>query len=194
MKKDNRGFTLTELLVCVVIFGVVLASIFGFMLASSKSYNKVNDRLDVQLQAQLAANQISEFAIDCNAGIAKTDTALYIINETTINETAPRKFSVNVFSFVEKDGEILYGKLDDVEMKDGVIKFTLTPKALLTDHITSFSVTEARGEGEAAGIKNLTLELGFEKRSARYTVSKTLALRNKPALFTITADGASPAK
>ena len=185
MKKDNRGFTLSELLVCVVIFGVVLASIFGFMLASSNSYNKINDRLDVQLQAQLAANQASEFIIDCNTGIAQDATTLYIIYET-----APGKFSISAFKYIQESGKILYGKVENAVMKNGVIEFSITPSSLLSDHVTAFSATVNSPE-EGGGINTLTLQIGLEKRSAKYTVYKTVAMRNKPSLFTIEAGGAA---
>ena len=60
MKRDNRGFTLVELIVCIAILSIVLAAAFGFMVAGSKSYTSVSNRLDLQLRARLAASQLTD--------------------------------------------------------------------------------------------------------------------------------------
>ena len=58
MKTDNRGFTLTELIVCIVIFSIVLLAVFGFMVAGARSYSNVDSRVARQLKSQLALGQI----------------------------------------------------------------------------------------------------------------------------------------
>ena len=58
MKNNNSGFTLIEIIICLVIFAIVAATAFGLMLAASHSYTSVNGKMDLQLQSQLTINQL----------------------------------------------------------------------------------------------------------------------------------------
>lgn len=104
MKRNkNKGFTLVELIVSMVIFGIVLAAICGFMIAGAKSYTRVNDRLTAETKLQLAANRVAESIIDCNYGIryyefdpnSSEKHTLFVMNVD--DASAPSSYSMDIF-------------------------------------------------------------------------------------------------
>jgi prepilin-type N-terminal cleavage/methylation domain-containing protein len=195
---NNKGFTLVELLVCVVIFGIVLAAAFGFMLASAKTYNKVNDRLEIQNQSQAALNLIEEYVIDCNLGISFVPSdedyvkdgisyptgTLYILDQTGVNS-----YTVHIFK-LGSDETLRYAEVTSVTANKDV-----------TGEITSYSFSEPTGDKvtdkaveftasytpdtETLEIGTVNITLGMIKRSATYEGTINIALRNKPVLATV---------
>ena len=63
MRKDQRGFTIVELLIAIAILSIVVMSVCGFILVGSKSYASANSDINVQQEAQLSLNQMSDVLI-----------------------------------------------------------------------------------------------------------------------------------
>ena len=53
VRKDQRGFTIVELLIAVAILSIVVASVCGFILVGSNSYATANSDINVQQSAKL---------------------------------------------------------------------------------------------------------------------------------------------
>lgn len=62
--KNNKGFSLVELIVAIGILAVVGTIIAFIMTTSSKNYRRMSLEAQMQSEAQLVANMISEYAID----------------------------------------------------------------------------------------------------------------------------------
>lgn len=198
---NNKGFTLTELLVCVVIFGIVLSAAFGFMLSSAKSYTRINDRIEVQEQSRMALNLIQEYVIDCNGGICFTPAqytkdgtqydcgTLYILGTpTTLNgETT---CSVDVFRLDTASSELQYGtttaKQTSVDEDNHKIYYQFsTPSKYykVSDKTLAFSVVpDYDGDNKTT---SATITVGMKNRSATYSGVINLALRNEPAFAAV---------
>jgi len=69
VRKDQRGFTIVELLIAVAILSIVVASVCGFILVGSRSYAAANSDINVQQSAQLALNQMSDVLIDTTRSV-----------------------------------------------------------------------------------------------------------------------------
>ena len=69
-KRENKGFSLVELVVVIAIFSVVSVAIGGFLLAAQRSYAVSANELDIQEEAQLVANQLQEMILDTPLGIS----------------------------------------------------------------------------------------------------------------------------
>ena len=70
LKRENKGFSLVELIVVIAIFSVVSIAIGGFLLAAQRSYAVSANELDIQEEAQLVANQLQEMILDTSLGIS----------------------------------------------------------------------------------------------------------------------------
>lgn len=171
MKNNNRGFTLVELIVAISIFGILAAAVFGFMIAGANSYGRINTRLNLQMNAELAANQIEEYMRDCNGSIYyDNNSTLYIINSNEGESV------LNAFEY--KDGKIKYGTAKLSEKPNGSYAgYAIQTDALLCKNVDSFDVNLGISD-ERAYYAELKLQL--KQNGKRYTVEKVVALRNRP--------------
>lgn len=193
MKKNNQGLTMVELIVCLTIFGILMAAVFGFMLAGSKTYTRVNDRLELNVQTQLTVGHITEHFIDCNFGVGKTDSAIYAVNK---DESG----GYTAYIYAMDEGGLLYGVA------------SISPNDVSTDEfgLTTVKIAESAEHSLTKCATGLDLELGkYENQlfstvntgdmvdSVRLTIKAALgtavseetheiALRNKPVLLKIT--------
>lgn len=74
MKMNNQGLTLVEVLIALGIMSIVGAMAFGFMSSSSKLFSKTNAEVNIQSEAQTAANIIKELIMDCQVSVDYFDT------------------------------------------------------------------------------------------------------------------------
>ncbi|MEG0876864.1 MAG: prepilin-type N-terminal cleavage/methylation domain-containing protein [Oscillospiraceae bacterium] len=193
MKKNCKGFTLVELMISVLIFGVVSAAIFGFMLTGAKTYNTVTDRISQQTQAQMAVNQLGDCLIDCNEGVYFDTTSnppsktLYIINVTMEKKTGDKdtyvpNYKAHVFKF--EKSEIRYGNLGITKNTDGSFSCQGKVDELLTDDVSDFSV-KFKGDEKLTKCDSATVSVKLKNRTLETVNTRTFAFRNKPAKVTV---------
>ena len=63
-ERRNKGFTIIELVTAIGIMAVLSVAVIAFMSTSSKTYTRLSVESQVQSEAQLVANMITELAID----------------------------------------------------------------------------------------------------------------------------------
>ena len=64
MRRNNKGFSLVELIVALAIFAIAGVAVFGFMVNSSRLYQRTNVEVKLQYEQQLAVNQIRDMYHD----------------------------------------------------------------------------------------------------------------------------------
>lgn len=67
--KNQKGFTIVELLIGMTILSIVAVALTGFIVSSSKSYAASNTEIMVQQESQLAMNQMSDVIIDTTRSV-----------------------------------------------------------------------------------------------------------------------------
>jgi len=175
MYKNNKGFTLVELMISITIFAIVVAAAFGFMVAGSRSYSSVMNRLNLNFESQLAMNQVSDYIIDCNACLYYRNDMLYIVNKNSDGT-----YTANLFEY-RADGGIYYGTgTANLNISTGNFICSVTPNDLLTRDVTEFSVVPITSDG--VNVTSAAVTINFAKGSATYDGVKKVALRNKPAI------------
>ena len=180
MKENNRGFTLIELIVSLLIFSIVVAAAFGFMLSGARSYSSVSKRLNLQVQSQLAMNQLNNYIIDCDTGICFENDTLYIINMKT-----DRSYSIDVFQYKAADQCIYYGTGIASE-NGGAFTSTVSLTEKLSENVTGFSVATIISPGdltEKAVSAEITIKFTSGAVSDNYV--RIIALRNRPAIVSV---------
>ena len=179
MGKNNGGFTLVELIICMLIFSIVVAAAFGLMLTGSKTYGSVTERLNLDVQSQLAINQLDNYLIDCNAGIYFNDISntLFIINKDN------GSYTVNVIKY-GADHCLYYGKGQATPTGENQYSCTVDASDLISDNVTNFDIDLNRSiDGTTAYSAEITL--GFAKGGASGSFKNVTALRNKPAIVSV---------
>lgn len=112
MKRDQKGFTIVELLIAVAILSIVVASVCGFILVGSRSYAAANSDINVQQESQLALNQMSDLLIDTTRSV--TYTGFDAVSGTPENALKDAEFS-----FTPKDKSLV--------MYNGVVEEDVDP-------------------------------------------------------------------
>lgn len=71
--KDNKGFSLVELLVSIAVGGIVLIVIGSFISSGTRFFNKQSDSLDIQNELQIASNRITDSLMEATSLIVKNE-------------------------------------------------------------------------------------------------------------------------
>ncbi len=87
MQKNHKGFTLIELICTIAIFSIVVTGVGSAMVISARNYQHGNAELDLQQQAQITANLLTNLIIDSNPDsivVESEGTVLKVTKESTI--------------------------------------------------------------------------------------------------------------
>ena len=160
LRKNNRGFTLTELIVSTAILGIVALAASAFMIAGTRTYSSVNYTVRLQYEAQIAMAQLQEYTVDCTDGIAWDGSTLYIVNGT----------DVHLFAFDSTAQTLSYAKTAKADT------LSVSSYDLAAEHITDMDVTLSEGQAE--------ITLHMERNTKTYSATQLIAMRNRPAVAT----------
>lgn len=143
MKKDNKGFSLVELLIAIAISGIVLTALVLLITQSVKSYSRQTALAQIQSDADITLNQIQKNVMEANEikikkklkSTSGTDVEIYT-TRTTEEQTdvSGNKKTVTTSEwgyYYDSANKILY-YTDD----------TLNPDqmSLVCDNVTNFEV------------------------------------------------------
>ena len=80
--RNNKGYTLTELLLAMVILVFVMLEVVNLMRNTSVFYNKSRNEIELQTEAQQLIQQFEELAIDCDSSIVQTGNVITVTNNS----------------------------------------------------------------------------------------------------------------
>ena len=123
MKKENKGFSLVELVIAITLLVIVSSILLGFMTTGSNMFRRISTDVSLQMESQVAMAQLREYIIDCN------DTLLYdsSTGSLTIRNSGPEE---HVFVW---------------NAADGIIRYNGDP---LAEHVSDFHLTQIGGAVE----------------------------------------------
>ena len=206
MTKDQKGFTLVELLLAVGIAALAAAAIFGFMVVGAKSFNSTSSDINVQYESQLVFNKMQDLLVDTCIGVeygystaGNTDADyIEIVKDSDIpsgtdvtykrlimynyDDEDPEKKVYEVIWDADK-AEVYYNEYEpsvttDAEGNEVVEKGSaLYTDQLMGEHFTAFAADLSDMESRRIVRVNLT----FEKSGKEYKSSHNITLRNKIA-------------
>ncbi len=177
-KRNNKGYSLVELLITIAIFGMVMIGIAMIMRTSSVSYVKGNSEVAMQTEVQIVANQLEEMFVDADNAIAKS----YI----TSGELAgfpywkiPKGGYNYYVCFDSVENELLFQK----RASGGGVLVNRNAWSLMAEYVTGFDVSgwEQRQddvEPTAACDNKITFELAMDNNGYAYEVSRDVFFRN----------------
>ncbi len=202
MGKNQKGFTLVELLIAIAIMSIVLAAVCGFIIVGSRSYANANSDITVQQESQLALNQMSDVLIDTTRSVnyvgydsggtpslalkdseftsMPEDKALIMYNgESTIKadgtvEMGEGNGNLNYQFLWDRSEETLY--YSEIPVTES--SFPSVGEAgcvVLAEHVTDFSIDLSQVEEKRVVQLTLTFEMGGKT----YTTANNVTIRNK---------------
>ena len=186
---NNKGFSLIELIITVAILTIITSAILGFIVTGTKSYGNVNEEVELQQEAQLSFNQLSDLIIDSTNGIKyyyNDNENKIILTDSDITETVTSK-TLAIYNTVKEAGvekkyiyniiwkkseNKLYLRKDTIAATGAVTKGT---PELMAEYVSDFSPSLAKAQKK----KKVVIELSFVKNNKSYVSKKNFALRNK---------------
>ena len=177
MKKDNKGFSLVELLIAIAISSIVLMALVMLITQAVRSYTKQTALAQIQSDADISLNQMSKNILEA------TEIKIEKLNgDVTIytNKVIEKKNSTEVgiewgYYYESATQQLWYINSDKSEM------------SLVCDNVTSFDVRISKDsiELDTATIKSIdrnpqiVISLGLQRMNEKRIVSRTFSTRNQ---------------
>ena len=182
MRKDNSGFSLIEIVAALAILAIASVAILRFLNTSTIHYQKENGEVEVQYEAQVATNQITDLLIDALKGVKYTYNSSNMIlsdadiaNPATVTSKEITIYNDGVYYILtwDKADKKLY--YTDYIYNASTSTWNLsTDKALMAEYIESFSVDMTNTSTNGV----VRLKLLF-KRDKEYEITQNVTIRNK---------------
>lgn len=201
MKKlDNKGLSLVELIIAISMATVVIGAASLFLYSAEKSYRTAEYSIDLQMEAQLLMEQMSNWVMESNyvtyGGAAGSNyLVLYNIPRPTVEDTTLMpKALTGTRKIIYISGDKLYIKIDDEaiagtyadEIKNNTLDLsflTATPSEenCIGMYTETFTVSTPTGM-DPKKINFIMVEVGMHEgvssQSQSYTVENRFAIRN----------------
>ncbi len=186
---NNRGFTLTELIVAIAILSIVALGVLSLMSAGSRSYSNVQGQVNLQIESQIVMGQIQEFLSNCSGGITwdATTHTLRVVDtvdawDTTSGFAIAGQDGIDdektLQSFVLLNNELFYEFSQHGNDADLVAAASSPVNDLMSQHIESINfnmVTDADGV-----ISLVEMDIEFAYKGARYSATQSVSMKNSP--------------
>jgi prepilin-type N-terminal cleavage/methylation domain-containing protein len=195
-KLNNHGFSLVELLVAMAILGIVSLAVYTFMNSGARLYQKTSSDADIQSEAQLVANTISDLIIDCEVNISYEPE---ISNSVGGGAATPITAQGRILEISNSDYQFLIFRQEDnlfyLERRPSAADptvyeaYDINNAELLAQNITAFDVDLSRLSGKGQGKNIVTFSMTYEKGGRKYSGNYQVNLRND---ITVSANSINP--
>ncbi len=181
--KNNKGFTMVELLVSIAILSFVITSLTVLMTTSSRTYANMFRTTNMQYESQIVMSQLQERIVDCNGGLAFDDAQdiLYIVN---INSDTTK----TVHAFRLEQNEMLYGTasttVSATPTDNPITELAADENNIdspMSQYVGTFDIVST--EAINGNISSINVDITFSYEDRVYDAYQTIALRNKPLFY-----------
>ncbi len=164
--RDNRGYSLFELLISIAIFSLVMLGIISIMNTTSVFYRGGQQEVRLQEEAQVAVNQIEELLIDLDDRIS-----------TDNSNPGERAYTV-----IKKNGSS-YGLKQEGErlMYRQVASGSDSGWVLMAEGVTDFEIsgfTYVPGTERESGDNRVSVKVDVKNGKYEYSAKKDVYFRN----------------
>lgn len=201
MRKNQKGFTLVELIIAVAILAIVTLSVCGFIVVGSRSYTSANTDIMLQQEAQLALNQISDVIIDTTESINYGSGTEMVLKDTEFSSEPDEKDLVVInghgglaptdsslqnnnlcYQFEwRKDTETIYFRDSEAVITESHPKpdeDEWNDWAILAQHVKELHIDISQFEENRVVMISMT----FQNGNKEYTTSNNVTVRNRVAI------------
>ena len=190
-KLNNKAFSLIELVVVVAILGIMGTGLVAFMAVSMKSYRSDSADINIQTQAQMAANQLENLILDASNGVCyglSTDAGTGVSTKSLqlFSFDFDRKAKVRELVYKDSTDSFLYYVRDE-KLADTWNR--VDTSQLFATYIDSFDVTiyddkgnDITGSTDSAKAVQVEIRFKYSHGGREYEETRLVTLRNKVIL------------
>ena len=144
--QSNQGFSLVELIVTLMISSIIVLAIGGFLSVAIRAYQSTNSEVAVQLEAQIATNQMTELLREAKSYEFEENYIIDgigypVLKINVSDETGNYRYYLLLH---ETEQLLLYQrvKMEDVVDEETNLRALLAnPYAVLAKYITHISIS-----------------------------------------------------
>ena len=194
-KLDNKGLSLVELIIAISMATVVIGAATMFLYSAEKSYHTAEYSIDLQMEAQLFMEQMSNWVMESNyikiGGASGSNyLVLYKIPRPTVDSmTLAPVEQCGERKIIYLHGEKMYIKIDtesapgtfaseieDDTFDESFLSATPSEENCIGEYIQTFRV-EAPSGMDPKKINSIILEIGLHEGTSAQAQSYSLANR-----------------
>ena len=184
-KLNNKGLSMVELLLSIMILMIVSTALFSFMIMGGRMFNRSNEEVDMQAEAQVMKNYMNDLITDTAKGLeyskkedanAETygaDGCLVIYGEKVISYVAWVEESKQVHYLEKKNFIVNADGSYSVNFSSEERKASNWP--ILAEGVSSFVCHLSQLKEEH---RIFSAELKFVNGKSTYATTHTITLRN----------------
>ena len=172
---NNKGYSLTELLLAIFVLSIVMLGIAGIMRSTSQFYRNGTQEVRVQEEAQLAVNLIEEMLVDADADNASQRPSWDATTErlSFYNEEGKHINITYQHPTGDPKGQLLMGYWENPDDSGNYIVETLA------DYVTGFEVSGIDYDTSHDDADNrIKVSVSMDNDGYTYTASKEIYMRN----------------
>ena len=169
--KDQKGFTLIELIVILGLTTIVMGAVMSFFIANYRSYNRINTESELQYQSQYIINFMTDKILGTNQIVSvNRNSDIDQHNEKVINyisfqygpdDTKCYNFEIKNNQLYYSDGEVNEAGSSDIGGSFDELILKITPLN------NSFS-----------NANSIKIKLELKNRNQEYTAEQIIYMRN----------------
>lgn len=173
--RNNKGYTLVELLVTLAVFAIIMGEVGNMMMNSSKLYRNGTYEVELQTEAQQIVQQMEELLIDVNHSVSvnyqeSLGSDYITISNNTMGLSGDGDYTIYNF-VVMKDPELGYGNLYfNKECSDPLLDVS---DVLMAEYVQSISLNMSEYSHDV-----VTLNVSMNNGRYGYQASQDIYLRN----------------
>ncbi len=171
--KNNKGFSLAEMVVAFALLAFVAICVFGAVTAGGNMFTRVNEDVNLQYKSQTAMTQFQECFMPCSTAITKMEDGTVYFSD-----------SEKVYALKYYEGVISYASCEISSAKADLPTKTMAP---LCSDVSAFKVTVNTPSGNIAG--SVKVELTVSSGGKSYSTSQIFSFRNEPVYIKDAGDG-----
>ncbi|MCR4610354.1 MAG: prepilin-type N-terminal cleavage/methylation domain-containing protein, partial [Lachnospiraceae bacterium] len=172
---NNKGYSLTELLLAIFVLSIVMLGIAGILRSTSQFYRNGVQEVRVQEEAQLAVNLIEEMLVDADADNASQKPSWDATTErlSFYNEDGKHINITYQHPTGDPQGQLLMGYWENPDNTGNYIVETLA------DYVTGFEVSGIDYDASHPNADNkIKVSVSMNNSGYEYTASKEIYMRN----------------
>ncbi len=182
LHRSNKGFTLMELIVTMLISSIVTAAVAGFFSMGLNYYRRTNVETALQTESQVAELFLTELFQESQYYQYYEETSC----PTGVTSAVELERDGDLYVVAQKGEYLVYGEVTDTGVEASARIQQITDESLdkvfLARYVDTFSVEPSKREDSVNsdyynGLVKLTLE--FDADGWSYTGTQTVLLRNK---------------